>query len=131
MLLVDTSVLIELPRVLLPDEPVALSALSYAELAFGVETPRDPAIQRARRERLSWLDSLGLQWLPFDTRAGDGYARVANLVTRSRPRHARSKDVLMAGHAASLGASIATLNPKDFQFMAELVPVVVPRQPGE
>jgi hypothetical protein len=34
--------------------------------------------------------------------------------------------VLLAGQAESMGAGIATLNPKDFGLLDDVVPIVVP-----
>jgi predicted nucleic acid-binding protein len=35
---------------------------------------------------------------------------------------------MIAGHAYALGASLATLNPKDFELIRDLVPIVVPER---
>jgi len=127
MFLLDTSTLIDLPRVRIPDGPLVLSALTYAELSFGVERARTSTIRRERVARRAWLrDALGSDWLPFDTAAADGYGRLAAIVARTRPSHARSKDIMLAGHAHSLGASLVTLNPKDFDLVADEVDIVVP-----
>lgn len=126
LILLDTSVLLALPDVDVPDGPLAVSSVSYAELAFGLHAARSPEQAQARRAHLAFLDSLGWEWLPFDRAAGDGYGVVAAAVRQSRPAHARSKDVMLAGHAYALGASLATLNPRDFTLVAPMVPVVVP-----
>jgi predicted nucleic acid-binding protein len=126
VLLLDTSVLIELDAVVLPEERYAVSAISYAELLFGVEHASDDGVRRKRRERLAWIERLGLAWEPFGIEAALGYARVAARVAQRRPAHARSKDVLLAGQAESMGAGIATLNPKDFGLLDDVVPIVVP-----
>jgi len=128
VILLDTSVLVELQELSPFGEDVAMSAISYSELAFGLRVPPSPASSAARRGQLAFLDSLGLGWLPFDRAAGDGYAVVAAQVHRTRPAHARSKDIMIAGHAYALGASLATLNPKDFELVRDLVPIVVPER---
>jgi len=69
---------------------------------------------------------LGFEWLPFDRPAASAYAELAALVWQSRPAHARSKDIMLAGHAHSLGASLATFNPTDFASVSHLVPLVLP-----
>jgi predicted nucleic acid-binding protein len=124
VILLDTSALIAMPGVVLPDEPICLSILAYAELAFGIEAARSAAERGARRERLVRLDAMGLEWLPFDKEAAHGYAAVAALAREVRPALARTKDMMLAGHAYALGASIATLNARDFAPVAQLVPVV-------
>ena len=127
MLLLDTSVLIDVDRVRLPDEALTFSAVTYSELVFGIEAASTETLRRERTARLAWLrDTLETEWLPFDTFAAESYARLAARVALQRPRHARSKDIMLAGHAAALGARIATLNPKDFELVSDLVEIVVP-----
>ena len=134
MILMDTSVLIsartglDLWGSVVPDETPLFSALSYAELTFGIATARDRDTRADRQENLAWIESLGVRWLPFDRRAGDGYSVVGAEVQKTRPAHARSKDILLAGQAYSLGASIATLNPKDFELVSDLVKIIGPGQ---
>jgi len=126
VILLDTSVLLDLTKVDVPDGPLVVSSLSYAELAFGVHSARTAEQAQVRRAHLAFLDSLGWEWLSFDRAAGDGYGVVAAAVRQSRPAHARSKDIMLAGHAYALGASLATLNPRDFDLVTPMVPVVVP-----
>ncbi|MFT4234511.1 MAG: PIN domain-containing protein [Microbacterium sp.] len=128
MLLLDTSVLVELKALLIPASAFALSAVSYAELKFGIEASPNETERQVRELRLLELESYGFQWLPFDRAAGDGYGKVAARIALTRPAHARSKDAMLAGHAYALGASIATLNPKDFEASLDLVPIVVPQR---
>lgn len=128
MLLLDTNVLIRIRDVRLPDTAIVLSALSYAELRFGIEHANDDS---TRRKRLSDLARIGSMfpsdWLPFDTAAADSYARLAAHVAKKRPAHARSTDVMLAGHARSLGATLLTFNPKDFELITDEVEIVVPK----
>ncbi|PVE98026.1 PIN domain-containing protein [Microbacterium sp. TPD7012] len=127
MLLLDTSVLIDVERVSLPDEALAFSTVTYSELLFGIEAAATEALSRERTTRMAWLrDTLEAEWLPFDTFAAESCARLAARVARQRPRHARSKDIMLAGHAAAIGARIATLNPRDFELVSDFVEIVVP-----
>lgn len=128
MILLDTSVLIDFADLELPREPVALSAITYAELSFGIEQAQDAETRRSRVLRRSWLGRvLGSEWLPFDTAAAQRYAHLAATVAKTRPAHARTKDIMLAGQALALGARLATLNPKDFELIADEVEIVVPR----
>jgi len=79
-----------------------------------------------RRHRLSLLDQFGNDWLAFDRAPADGYAELVALVHRRRPSHRRSKDIMLAGQALSLGAAFATQNPEDFELVADLMPIMVP-----
>lgn len=126
MILLDTSVLIDYPRVRLPAGDLAFSAISYAELRFGIAVQSDPVVRARRQARLNLLDQFGNDWLPFDRSAADGYAELAVRVHERRPAHSRSKDIMLAGQALSLGAAFATQNPKDFELVADLVQIVVP-----
>jgi predicted nucleic acid-binding protein len=127
MILLDTSVLIELGELSEIPGRVALSSLSHAELLLGVEVANDSAVHAVRQEKLRWLESLGLDWLPFDSDAARGYAAVAAEVWKTRRAHARTKDIMLAGHAYALGAHLATLNPKDFELVSDMVPIIVPK----
>lgn len=127
MILMDTSVLIEYPDVSFPEGDLAFSAIAYAELQFGIAIQADPGQRAARQYRLTLLDSAGIQWLPFDQSAAAGYAVVASHVWKARRAHSRSKDIMLAGQAYSLGASLATLNPKDFELASDLIEIIVPQ----
>lgn len=126
VILLDTSVLIEYPDAPLPTGDLAFSAIAYAELQFGVAIQTEPAKRAARQYRLSILDRAGIQWLPFDQSAAVGYGVVAGHVWAVRRAHSRSKDIMLAGQAYSLGASLATLNPKDFEMVSDLIEIIVP-----
>ncbi|MDF2559501.1 MAG: hypothetical protein K0R99_947 [Microbacterium sp.] len=127
MILLDTNVLIRLDDVRLPPGEVSLSAIAYSELQIGVERATDPALRRRRRNELMRLSALlEADWLPFDQAAADGYARLASRVILNRPAHARSKDIMLAGHAYALGAALLTFNPKDFELVADEVEIIVP-----
>lgn len=128
MILLDTSVLIGYPAVRLPEGELAFSAISYAELSFGIAIQTDPAVRARRRNRLNLLDQFGNDWLPFDRNAAAGYADLAAHVHSTRPSHSRSKDIMLVGQALSLGAAFATQNPKDFELVAHLVQIVVPER---
>lgn len=127
MLLLDTNVLIRLRDVRLPLTTVALSALSYAELRFGIERVDEEATRRRRRADLARIDKMfSSEWLPFDSAAADSYGRLAARVAKHRPARARGKDIMLAGHAHALGATLLTFNPKDFELVADEVAILVP-----
>ena len=124
MILLDTSVIIA-PAIQFPDLGVyGVSMVTLAELEFGVHMA-DSAVARAHRQaRITALRESGMSWHPFDEPAAISYGLLAAEVAKTRPSHARSKDILIAGHAHSLGASVMTLNPKDFELVSHLVPIM-------
>lgn len=127
MLLLDTNVLIRLSEVRLPADDVALSAIVHAELRLGIERTADPATRRLRQEELALVSRLfDSSCLPFDLAAADGYAHLAARVALTRPAHARSKDIMLAGHAYAIGAKLMTFNAKDFELVSDHVEIVVP-----
>ena len=129
MILLDTNVLIALRRLRFPEGEFALSSLVYAELRFGINHATDPEVRRARTEDIARAETLfSDSWLPFDRSAAEGYGFIAATVARVRPAHARSKDTMLAGHAYALGAGLMTLNPKDFELVAEHVEIIVPER---
>ena len=86
---------------------VAISAITYAELAFGVLMAQNPA--RERRHLRQLVEDIPVA--PFDTRAGDTYAPI-RMALRDRRRDALDK--LIAGHAIALRAVLVTNNVRDF-----------------
>ncbi|MBS1675250.1 MAG: hypothetical protein JSS74_14945 [Actinobacteria bacterium] len=127
MILLDTNVLIELRQLRLPPGEYALSALVYAELRSGVERMTDPGLRRARLADIGLAETVfASHWLPFDRAAADGFAYLSAIVARSRPAHARSTDVMLAGQAYALGAGLLTSNAKDFELVADHVDIIAP-----
>ncbi|UJP09568.1 PIN domain-containing protein [Microbacterium sp. KUDC0406] len=128
MMLLDTNALIRIDDLRLPDDRAFLSAITLTELRFSVESAADPRTRRLRLEHITRAEALfSPDWLPFDRRAAEGAGRLSAIVSPRRPAHARSRDLLLAGHAYALGARLVTLNPKDFELVADEVEIVVPR----
>jgi hypothetical protein len=131
--LVDTSVVIGLERVSpgsLPDR-LAVSAVTFAELAAGPQATDDPAERARRQDRLQRVQSI-FDPLPFDADAARAYARVYAAV-RSAGRQARGRrfaDLLIAATALAAGMPLFTANANDFLGLEELLEVVaVPSAP--
>lgn len=129
MILLDTSILVDIDELVLPRDAVALSMITAAELRFGIERSPTTELRRQRTAQFHRITRvLDAPWLPFDEAAAESYGRLAAVVARTRPAHARGKDVMIAGHAQALGASLITLNPKDFELVADEVDIVVPER---
>jgi tRNA(fMet)-specific endonuclease VapC len=86
---------------------VALSTISYAEVAYGthVGKPPPPEVLEA------FIQAIPL--LPFDEAAAREYAKL--------PFKRARFDRLLAAHALSIGAIVVTNNEADFADVAELV----------
>jgi tRNA(fMet)-specific endonuclease VapC len=86
---------------------VVMSAITYAELEYGVAAAADPEVERANLAAL-------VQDIPvvdFDAAAGAAYGPIRMATRDSRKDHL---DKLIAAHAASLHVTVVTNNVKDF-----------------
>ena len=89
---------------------VGISAITYAELRFGVENSARAAENLDRLERFL----LPLEIVSFDAEAGRWYGRV-----RTQLQHAGlpigGNDLLIAAHALSLRVTLVTGNVREFE----------------
>ena len=121
MILVDTSSLIDPPS-RWPRPILGSSALCLAELQFGVHAAPDAATRAVRVRNLERYRAL--EWIPFEEPDAASYAVLAAKVATKRPSHARSKDLLIAAQALTLGVPLLTRNVKNFQLVSELVEIL-------
>lgn len=86
---------------------VVMSAITFAELEYGVAMSANP-----EQERIN-LASLAedIQVVPFDIAASIAYGPIRMATRDSKKDHL---DKLIAAHAASLNITIVTNNVKDF-----------------
>ncbi|MGH3249198.1 MAG: type II toxin-antitoxin system VapC family toxin [Trebonia sp.] len=111
--LLDTSIVIATGVGELEGE-LAISAITVAELHFGVLVARDPT---TRAERLRRLSALQRQFnaLPLDEAVAASYGEIAAAVLRvGRQPRARTMDLLIAATAHAHSARLYTRNPSDF-----------------
>jgi predicted nucleic acid-binding protein len=125
--LVDTSVLIDLPRLdrdSLPDE-LAVSAVTMAELAAGPHAASDAAERARRQDRLQRAEA-AFDPVPFDAGAARAYGRVYAAVVHAgrKARGQRALDLLIAATALAEDLPLYTRNPTDFRGVADLIDVV-------
>jgi predicted nucleic acid-binding protein len=116
--ILDTSVLIATDIEPIPGE-LAISAVSIAELQFGVLVAADEA-------RLSRLSAIQRRFhpLPVDELVADSYAELAARVVKvGRQPRARVMDLLIAATAHAHGATVYTRNTADFVGLEDLVDV--------
>ena len=120
--LLDTSVLLA-ADVAPIDGELAVSAVSLAELHFGVLVVTDPEV---RAERLRRVDELARRFdpLPVDHAVAQAYGRVAAaVVAAGRSPRARALDLLIAATALRHGAVLRTRNRHDLRGLEGLLEV--------
>jgi tRNA(fMet)-specific endonuclease VapC len=93
---------------------VVMSAITYAELRFGVAACANPAREQAHLAAL--IEDIPVA--PFDAAAGAAYGPIRLATRDSRKDHL---DKLIAAHAAALGSVLVTNNVRDFARYPEIV----------
>lgn len=86
---------------------VVMSAITYAELEYGVSVSANP--EQERMALASLLEDIPVS--PFDAAAGVAYGPIRLATRESKKDHL---DKLIAAHAASLDVTLVTNNEKDF-----------------
>jgi tRNA(fMet)-specific endonuclease VapC len=89
---------------------VGISAVTYAELRFGVENSARAEENLERLERFL----LPLEIVSFDAEAGRWYGRVRTQLQRAGSPIG-ANDLLIAAHALSLGVILVTGNVREFE----------------
>jgi predicted nucleic acid-binding protein len=122
--LLDTSVLIRGHSD--PLDKVAISAVSIAELHFGVLVAPDDDVRALRLQRLATIEE-AFSPLPLDTRVARECGRLHAAVARrgGKPRR-RSFDLAIAATANVHGVPLLTMNAADFKLIDDLVEVRSP-----
>lgn len=88
---------------------VCISSVTYAELAYGVE--KSQSIEKNRVALALLLANIEI--MDFDSFAAESYGKIrADLEKAGKP--IGSLDMMIAGHAKSLGYTIVTNNTKEF-----------------
>ena len=119
----DTSVLIASDVPELTGE-LAISAVSLAELHFGVLVTADPRIRAERLRRLSELQRK-FDALPVDDDVATSYGQLAAAVADSgRQPRSRVMDLLIAATAHAHSARLYTRNARDLTGIEHLIEIV-------
>ncbi|MCU0579844.1 MAG: type II toxin-antitoxin system VapC family toxin [Desulfobacterota bacterium] len=106
-------------------EPVFLSPVTLAELTFGVEMGKDPAIRLKRAAALERLRRKPI--LVIDEFTGEIFGKMAaQLKITGRDHHYRIQDLWLASQAVQHGLKLLTRNEKDFIDLPGLDWVVFP-----
>lgn len=103
---------------------LAISAITVAELHFGVLVARSPEVRAERLRRLTILQQR-FAALPVDEAVAVSYGQVASAVVEAgrRPR-GRVMDLLIAATAHAHGARLYTRNAADLAGLESLIDVV-------
>ncbi len=123
-LLLDTSILIRAYED--PLDKVAISAVSIAELHFGVLVAPDDDARADRLQRLAAIEGV-FDPLPFDAAAARECGRLHAAISQrgGKPRR-RSFDLAIAATAKVHGVPLLTANAADFKLIEDLVEVRSP-----
>jgi predicted nucleic acid-binding protein len=119
----DTSVVIASEIGPLEGE-LAISAVTLAELHFGVLIAKKPKVRAERLRRLLLLQR-AFDALPIDEAVAASYGQIAAaIVEAERQPRARSMDLLIAATAHAHGARLYTRNAGDFRGLEDLLEVI-------
>lgn len=121
--ILDTSVLIrdELVEV---DGQLGVSAVSIAELQFGVLVTKNPEHRAMRLARLTAILQT-FDPLPVNTRIAASYGHLAALTHQSgKKSQARNLDLMIAATAHAHGARLVTANPTDVKHLKSVLEIV-------
>ncbi|MFM9877874.1 MAG: type II toxin-antitoxin system VapC family toxin [Rhodoglobus sp.] len=124
MILLDTSILIA-PPVDLSTTGMGASVISLGELEFGVAVAASVSERNFRLHRIARYSEV-LEWIAFEEADARSYGVLAARVAPVRAGHARSKDILIAAQALTLGIPLMTRNEQDFELVSDLVEIVGP-----
>lgn len=114
--LLDTSVVIDLPRLAAEDLPAfpTISAITLAELGVGPHVAAD-ARSRQQRQLVLQQAEASFDALPFDDACARHFSLVAASLRESgRKTKARAFDALIAATALANDLPLYTRNPSDF-----------------
>jgi predicted nucleic acid-binding protein len=121
--LLDTSVVIATDVGPL-DGDLAISAVTLAELHFGVLAAKQRTVRAERLRRLLVLQR-SFDALPLDEAVAESYGQIAAAVLDAgRQPRARSMDLLIAATAHAHSARLYTRNVNDFHGLEALIDVV-------
>lgn len=124
--LLDTSVLIDYPAAQVAEiaDEVAVSAVTIAELHYGVSAADDPVVQLERRRYLQAILE-HVDALAFDTSCAEYYGVLASLVHRDgRNPRPRRMDLQIAATAARHGLTLLTRNGSNFRGLDSALVVI-------
>jgi len=103
---------------------LAISAVTLAELHFGVLIAKQPKVRAERLRRLLVLQRT-FDALPLDESVAASYGQIAAAIVQAgRQPRARSMDLLIAATAHAHGARLYTRNAEDFRGLDDVLEVI-------
>ena len=110
----------------------AVTAVTYAELEYGVSIPAlEPAERAIRQQRLNQIRTLFGPGLPFDDSAASSYGLITRFVLESgRQVRGCVPDLMIAAIAHAHGAALATNDKADLVPLEPLVRIITPTIPA-
>ena len=98
-----------------PPEPVAVSAITYSELSFGVDAETDPVRLKRRRR---WFEKTlrRVEVVPLDKAVAAVHARLSAQFSR-RGRMIGAHDLIVAATAVHREWAVATFNAVEFRHI--------------
>ncbi|HEY3017096.1 MAG TPA: type II toxin-antitoxin system VapC family toxin [Nocardioides sp.] len=121
--ILDTSVVVSEGIAPIPGV-LAISAVTLAELHFGILVAKTPETRAERLRRLSVLQRR-FDALPIDDAVAASYGRLAAaVVDAGRQPRRRVMDLMIAATAHAHGARLYTRNETDFAGLEDLLDVV-------
>jgi hypothetical protein len=121
--ILDTSVVVSEGIAPIPGV-LAISAVTLAELHFGILVAKTPETRAERLRRLSVLQRR-FDALPIDDAVAASYGRLAAaVVDAGRQPRRRVMDLMIAATAHAHGARLYTRNATDFAGLEDLLDVV-------
>lgn len=96
---------------------LAISAIVYAELCYGIENGESPKKQERRRQLDLFTQPLQIE--PWDINAAEHYGSIrTHLKKQGTP--IGNNDLLIAAHARSENAILVTNNEREFERVPDL-----------
>jgi hypothetical protein len=120
--ILDTSVLLA-PSVQPLEGELAISAVSLADLQFGVLVTNDPSTRANRLRRLTEFQRR-FTALPIDDSVAASYGQLAAAAVSTAGRRVRATDLLIAATAHAHRARLYTRNAVDLAGLEDLIDIV-------
>ena len=93
-----------------------ISALSYAELHFGVHSASNHSTRLSRQHRLTMIQSVYGHGIAFTDDTAHHYGLLCGrLRAEGRSPRGRAMDIMIAATALNLGVALVTRNPDDVE----------------